>query len=79
MTAGSPASGWKRTCPSNPPFEFSARLGSSLARSRAFPEIGFYRQQTRLTEYDSNEFLLRQIPASTGGRYNPDPRDVFDP
>ena len=50
-----------------------------LAESRAFPEIGFYRQETELTEYGSNEFLLRQIAASTGGRYNPDPRDVFDP
>lgn len=50
-----------------------------LAESRAFPEIGFYRQETELQEHGANEFLLRQIAAATGGRYNPRPADVFDP
>ncbi len=50
-----------------------------LADSRAFPEIGFYRQEAELAEFGSNEFLLRQVSASTGGKYNPDPKDVFDP
>jgi uncharacterized membrane protein len=49
-----------------------------LADSRAFPEIGFYRQEAELSDYGSNEFLLRQVAASTGGRFNPDPKAVFD-
>ena len=31
-----------------------------------------------MAEYGSNEFLLRQISASTGGKFNPNPADVFD-
>ena len=49
-----------------------------LAESRAFPEVGFYRQEDEMQEYGNNEQLLRQIAASTGGRYNPRPADVFD-
>lgn len=49
-----------------------------LAESRAFPEIGFYRQEDELKEYGSNEFLLRQIAETTGGRFNPGVREVFD-
>src|SRR4029077_18798188 len=49
-----------------------------LAESRAFPEVGFYRQEDEMQEYGNNEQLLRQIAASTGGRFNPRPRDVFD-
>ena len=49
-----------------------------LADSRAFPEVGFYRQEDELLEYGNNESLLREIAASTGGRYNVRPRDVFD-
>jgi secreted protein with Ig-like and vWFA domain len=49
-----------------------------LAESRAFPEVGFYRQEDEMQEYGNNEQLLRQIAASTGGRYNPRPGDVFD-
>ena len=40
-----------------------------LAESRAFPEVGFYRQEDEMQEYGNNEQLLRQIAASTGGRY----------
>ena len=39
-----------------------------LAESRAFPEVGFYRQEDEMLEYGNNEQLLRQIAASTGGR-----------
>jgi uncharacterized membrane protein len=49
-----------------------------LADSRAFPEVGFYRQEDEMLEYGNNEALLRQVAASTGGRFNPAPRQVFD-
>ncbi|MGI8991524.1 MAG: VWA domain-containing protein [Bryobacteraceae bacterium] len=49
-----------------------------LKDSRAFPEIGFYRQESEMSDYGSNEFLLRQIAESTGGRFNPSARNVFD-
>ncbi|MBI1790974.1 MAG: VWA domain-containing protein [Acidobacteria bacterium] len=49
-----------------------------LAESRAFPEIGFYRQEAEMSDYGSNEFLLRQISTATGGRFNPKPGDAFD-
>ena len=49
-----------------------------LKESRAFPEVGFYRQESEMSDYGSNEFLLRQIAQSTGGRFNPDVRAVFD-
>ncbi len=50
-----------------------------LAESRAFPEVGFYRQEEELTQYGSNEQLLKRISEFTGGRFNPAPGDVFDP
>ncbi len=46
--------------------------------SRAFPEVGFYRQESELADYGTNEFLLRQVAASTGGRYDPSVKDIFD-
>ncbi len=46
--------------------------------SRAFPEVGFYRQEEEMQEYGNNEPLLRQIAAATGGRFNPQPKQVFD-
>jgi hypothetical protein len=49
-----------------------------VADSRAFPEVGFYRQEDEMTEYGNNVELLRQIAAATGGRYNPTPGQVFD-
>jgi uncharacterized membrane protein/uncharacterized protein YegL len=49
-----------------------------VADSRAFPEVGFYRQEDEMTEYGNNTELLRQIASATGGRYNPAPRQVFD-
>jgi hypothetical protein len=50
-----------------------------LEESRAFPEVGIYRQQNELNEYGSNQRLLRQVASFTGGRYQPALRDVFDP
>jgi Mg-chelatase subunit ChlD len=49
-----------------------------LADSRAFPEVGFYRQEDEMLEYGNNVDLLRRIASATGGRFNPSPRDVFD-
>ena len=49
-----------------------------VADSRAFPEVGFYRQEDEMTEYGNNVELLKQIAAATGGRYNPSARQVFD-
>ncbi len=49
-----------------------------VADSRAFPEVGFYRQEDEMMEYGNNEPLLRQIAAATGGHFNPSPKAVFD-
>ena len=50
-----------------------------LADSPAFPEVGFYRQEDEMLEYGNNEQLLRQVASATGGRFQPTPRQVFDP
>jgi Ca-activated chloride channel homolog len=50
-----------------------------LDESRAFPEVGYYRQEQELLDYGSNPFLLRSISEFTGGRFNPTPKQVFDP
>ena len=49
-----------------------------LAESRAFPEVGFYRQEDEMTEYGANDQLLHQVAAATGGRYNPPLNRVFN-
>ena len=49
-----------------------------LNESRAFPEVGLYRQESELSDYGSNETLLKAIAQSTGGRFNPTPRQLFD-
>jgi Ca-activated chloride channel homolog len=49
-----------------------------VADSRAFPEVGFYREEEELREYGANEQLLRQIAEATGGRFNPSPERVFE-
>jgi hypothetical protein len=49
-----------------------------VADSRAFPEVGFYRQEDEMQEFGNNEALLKQIAAATGGRFNPSPKQVFD-
>jgi hypothetical protein len=48
-----------------------------LVDSPAFPEVGFYRQQEEMLDYGANTFLLQQIANLTGGRFNPEPQDVF--
>ena len=45
--------------------------------SRAFPEAGLYRPEAELADYGSNEALLKQVAAFTGGRFQPDPNTVF--
>lgn len=49
-----------------------------LSESRAFPEVGLYREEDELNDYGSNEPLLRQIAESTGGRFQPNLKQVFD-
>jgi uncharacterized membrane protein len=49
-----------------------------LEESRVFPEIGYYREEEELSDYGSNEAMLRQIARFTGGRFNPAPAQVFD-
>ncbi|HLW77716.1 MAG TPA: VWA domain-containing protein, partial [Bryobacteraceae bacterium] len=50
-----------------------------LVESRAFPEIGLYRPEAELADYGSNEALLKQVAEFTGGRFQPDPKDAFEP
>lgn len=49
-----------------------------LNESRSFPEVGLYRQEAELSDYGSNEALLKSIAQSTGGRFNPSVRQLFD-
>jgi Mg-chelatase subunit ChlD len=49
-----------------------------LEESRAFPEIGFYRQEEELTDYGSDPELLKRVSTFTGGRFEPSARQVFD-
>jgi Mg-chelatase subunit ChlD len=49
-----------------------------LDDSRLFPETGLYRQEEELSNFGSNETLLRQVSQFTGGRFNPSPDQVFD-
>jgi uncharacterized membrane protein len=49
-----------------------------LMESRAFPEAGLYRPEAELADYGSNAPLLRQVAEFTGGRFEPDPKAVFD-
>jgi hypothetical protein len=46
--------------------------------TRAFPEAGLYLATDELREYGNDETLLRQLAQATGGRFNPEPRQVFD-
>lgn len=49
-----------------------------LADSRAFPETGLYRPEAEMADYGSNETLLKQVAEFTGGRFQPDPKNIFD-
>jgi Ca-activated chloride channel family protein len=46
--------------------------------SPVFPEVGYYREETEVTEYGASPDLLKQISNATGGRYNPSPRQAFE-
>jgi Ca-activated chloride channel family protein len=49
-----------------------------LEETRAFPEVGFYRQEQEMLDYGSNQFLLREVADFTGGRFNPSAKQIFD-
>ncbi len=49
-----------------------------LTETRAFPETGYYREEREMTQFGADEGLLRQVAQFTGGRFNPDPRSVFN-
>jgi uncharacterized membrane protein/uncharacterized protein YegL len=49
-----------------------------LVESRAFPEVGLYRQESELSDFGANDTLLKSIAQSTGGRFNPSIRQLFD-
>jgi Ca-activated chloride channel family protein len=49
-----------------------------LNESRSFPEVGLYREESELSDYASNNGLLKSIAESTGGRYNPAAKQLFD-
>ncbi|MGH9584255.1 MAG: VWA domain-containing protein, partial [Bryobacteraceae bacterium] len=50
-----------------------------VADSAAFPETGVYQGSREANDYGTNEPLLRQIAARTGGRYDPLPNSLFNP
>jgi uncharacterized membrane protein len=50
-----------------------------LVDSKQFPEIGYYRQEQELNDFGSNQFVLRKAAEFTGGRFEPQPKQVFDP
>jgi Ca-activated chloride channel homolog len=49
-----------------------------LVDTPAFPEVGLYRPEVELTEYGSNQTLLKQVAEFTGGHFEPAPKAVFD-
>jgi Ca-activated chloride channel family protein len=49
-----------------------------VEESRAFPETGLYRPETELNDFGSNEALLKQVAAFTGGRFEPAAAAVFE-
>ena len=49
-----------------------------VEESPIFPEVGLYRQEEEMTQYGSNEFLLRQVANYTGGRFAPAAAAAFD-
>jgi hypothetical protein len=49
-----------------------------LNESRTFPEVGLYRQESELSDYGSNEALLKSIAQATGGRFNPTVSQLFE-
>jgi Ca-activated chloride channel homolog len=62
--------------------EIGARQGLFRVRpledSRVFPETGLYRPEAELNDYGANDALLKQVAEFTGGRFEPDPKNVFE-
>lgn len=48
-----------------------------LSDSTPFEEVGLYRSEPELADYGSNEALLREVSAFTGGRFEPALTDIF--
>lgn len=48
-----------------------------LEESRAFPETGVYLEEPELAEYGNNPRMLEQLASITGGRFQPQPAEVF--
>ena len=48
-----------------------------LEDSKLFTEIGYYRQEEELNEYESNPELLKQISSFTRGTFNPGIEKIF--
>ena len=67
-------------------FEARAPVGNRFGLFRispasdveVFPEIAHYRANSELTDYGSDEGLLRKIATWTGGRFQPDLAGAFD-
>jgi hypothetical protein len=67
------------TVPGSPP-DIQSRWAKHWANWPGFDRFrANVRQARELTEYGSNERLLKQVSAFTGGRFNPTARQVFDP
>ncbi len=49
-----------------------------LNDSRAFPEVGLYRQESEMSDFGSNTALMKSIAESTGGRFDPTVRQLLD-
>jgi Ca-activated chloride channel homolog len=49
-----------------------------LEESRLFPETGLYREEQEMSQYGSNNALLRRVAEYTGGRFSPAPNQIFD-
>jgi hypothetical protein len=49
-----------------------------VTETRAFPETGLYRPEAELAEYGSNQDLLKQVATFTGGKFQPDPKMLFE-
>ena len=45
--------------------------------SQAFPEAGLYRPEAELSEFGANPDLLKRVAEFTGGRFEPEPADIF--
>jgi len=49
-----------------------------LNETRVFPEVGLYRQESELSDYGSNEILMKSIAQATGGRFNPPAGGLYE-